>query len=232
MLNVYTGVVHDTQLQRIPKEDFMKYAYVYVLDTMADWELGWVTAQLNSGQYFKIPGSRLPVRTVGASKRSITTMGGMTVLPDLTVDEITHDTSAILLLPGANTWTNPEHLPMIEKTKELLEQGGRVAAICGATAALADSGLLDHRPHTSNGLEYLNLFCPSYRGSAHYRDEKVVSDGNLITTGATGGLLLAREVIAMLDLFTEETLEAWYNYFNTGEERHFYALMETMQART
>lgn len=31
----------------------MKYAYVYVLDSMADWELGYVIAELNSGQYFK-----------------------------------------------------------------------------------------------------------------------------------------------------------------------------------
>ena len=26
--------------------------YNYVLDTLADWELGYVTAELNSGQYF------------------------------------------------------------------------------------------------------------------------------------------------------------------------------------
>lgn len=78
----------------------MKYAYVYVLDTMADWELGLVTAELNSGQYFKNRGSRLPVRTVGASNRPITTKGGLTIVPELTVDEITHETSAILLFAG------------------------------------------------------------------------------------------------------------------------------------
>ena len=27
--------------------------YVYVLDTLADWELGYVTAELNSGRFFK-----------------------------------------------------------------------------------------------------------------------------------------------------------------------------------
>lgn len=207
----------------------MKYAYTYVLDTMADWELGLITAQLNSGQYFKTPDSRIPVKTVAASKSPITTMGGLTVVPDLTVDEIRHETSAILLLPGANTWKNPEHVPIIKKAKELLNAGGNVAAICGATAALADYGILDNRSHTSNGLEYLNLFCPSYQGSAHYRDEKIVADGNLITTGATGGLLLAREVLALLDVCREETLEAWYRYFNTGDNDSFYALMETMQ---
>ena len=27
--------------------------YVYVLDTLADWELGHVTAELNSGRFFR-----------------------------------------------------------------------------------------------------------------------------------------------------------------------------------
>ena len=27
--------------------------YIYVLDTLADWELGYVTAELNSGRFFR-----------------------------------------------------------------------------------------------------------------------------------------------------------------------------------
>ncbi len=206
----------------------MKYAYAYILDSMADWELGYVIAELNSGQYFKDKGSRIPVKLVGASKHSIKTKGGMTIVPDLLVEDITHDTSAILLLPGADTWKDPIHLPMIEKAKQLLDKGGNVAAICGATTALADSGLLDDRAHTSNGLEYLTMFCPDYRGAAHYKDEKIVVDGNLITTSAAGGILLAREVIALLDVFKKETLEAWYTYFTTGDNKYFYTMMETL----
>lgn len=207
----------------------MKYAYAYVLDTMADWELGFVMAELNSGQYFKNRGSRIPVKMVGLSKRPITTKGGMTILPDLTVDEITPETSAILLLPGADRWHDPEHAAVVEKAKQLLDAGGKVAAICGATTALANSGLLDDRQHTSNSLEYLTLFCPTYKGAACYKDEKIVVDGNLITTSAAGGLLLAREVMALLDLFKNETLEAWYNYFNTGDSQYFHIMMETLQ---
>lgn len=97
-----------------------------------------------------------------------------------------------------------------------------------ATTALADSGLLDDRAHTSNGLEYLTMFCPDYRGAAHYKDEKIVVDGNLITTSAAGGILLAREVIALLDVFKKETLEAWYNYFTTGDNKYFYTMMQTL----
>ncbi len=39
--------------------------YVYVLDTLADWELGYVTAELNSGRFSK------RTRSVYRSKRSV-----------------------------------------------------------------------------------------------------------------------------------------------------------------
>ena len=33
--------------------------YVYVLDTLADWEIGYVTAELHSGRFFKKDAPRL-----------------------------------------------------------------------------------------------------------------------------------------------------------------------------
>ncbi|WP_286892393.1 DJ-1/PfpI family protein [Thermobacillus sp.] len=106
-----------------------------------------------------------------------------------------------------------------------------MAAICGATAALAEAGLLDNRPHTSNSLEFLTFFCPNYRGASFYRDEPVVVDGRLITTGSAGALLLAREVMRRLDVMSGEALEAWYHYYSTGEAAYFYALMGAVSDR-
>jgi len=209
----------------------MKDAYVYVLDALADWELGHVTAELNSGQYFKRPGGRVPVRTVGASGEPVVTKGGFTIVPDLTVEDIRPETCAVLLLPGADTWQDPRHRPILAKTAELLDSGCLVAAICGATAALAEAGLLDNRPHTSNSLEFLTFFCPNYRGASFYRDEPVVVDGRLITTGSAGALLLAREVMRRLDVMSGEALEAWYHYYSTGEAAYFYALTGAVSDR-
>jgi Putative intracellular protease/amidase len=209
----------------------MKHAYVYVLDTLADWELGHVTAELNSGQYFKRPGGRVPVRTVGASREPLITKGGVTIVPDLTVGEIRPETCAVLLLPGADTWQDPRHKPILAKTAELLDSGCLVAAICGATAALAEAGLLDSRPHTSNSLEFLTFFCPNYKGASFYRNEPVVDGGNLITTGSAGALLLARQVMKRLDVMSDDALEAWYNYYSTGEAAHFYALTGAVSHR-
>ncbi|WP_018759229.1 DJ-1/PfpI family protein [Paenibacillus terrigena] len=206
----------------------MKNAYVYVLDTLADWELGYVIAELNSGQYFKQQGERIPVKTVGATKDPVTTKGGMTIIPDMTVDSIMPETSAILLLPGADSWKDPKNLLVIEKTKQLLDSGCLVAAICGATAALAEAGILDQRPHTSNSPEYLSMFCPNYKGAFYYKEEKIVDDGQLITTGSAGGLHLARQVMERLDVMSKEALSAWYEYYRTGDANHFYALMDAL----
>jgi putative intracellular protease/amidase len=206
----------------------MKNTYVYILDTMADWELGYVIAELNSGRYFKPQAERIPVRTVGATNEPITTLGGMTIIPDTVIDAITSATAAGLLLPGADVWHEPKHTAVIEKAKELLGNGVIVAAICGATSALARAGLFDSRPHTSNSLDYLKMVAPDYRGEDWYQDQPVVADGNLITASSAGGLLFARYTLAQLDVFSKETLTAWYNYHHTGETRYFYELMQTL----
>ncbi|SDQ92595.1 DJ-1/PfpI family protein [Virgibacillus salinus] len=203
--------------------------YNYVLDTLSDWELGYVTAELNSGQYFKKQSDSVSVKTVCSTEECIITKGGMTVKPDITVDEIIIDSSALLLLPGADTWDDSIHIPIIEKATELLECGATVAAICGATTALAGVELLDKWVHTSNSLEYLKMVCPSYKGEPYYRDVKAIKDGNLITASSAGGLLFAKLIIEDLEVFSKDTLEAWYNYFDKGDATYFYDLMQTLE---
>ncbi|MFD2706750.1 DJ-1/PfpI family protein [Salibacterium lacus] len=202
--------------------------YYYVLETLSDWELGYVTAELHSGRYFKKQSPHVSVKTVGSTKDPITTMGGLTVAPDITVDEIIAEPSAVLLLPGADTWDDQKHTPIIEKAVELLECGAIVAAICGATTALAEAGVLDGRIHTSNSLEYLNMVSSNYNGQQYYKDVKAIADGELITGSSAGGLLFAGIVLEKLDVFAEDTLEAWYNYFNTGDATYFYTLLKTL----
>ncbi|MFN8501938.1 type 1 glutamine amidotransferase family protein [Kouleothrix sp.] len=206
----------------------MKYSYVYVLDSYADWELGYVTAELESRRYFRSPETHYPVRTVSATKEPIRTMGGLTIFPDTTPDELTPENVAVLLLPGADTWHEPQHAPIIAKTKELLDSHSNIGAICGATVALANAGLLDKRPHTSNSLDYLKHACPHYHGASFYEDKKAVADANLVTANSAGGLLFARYILARLGVFSEDTLAEWYNFFQTGQTQHFLALMQTL----
>lgn len=202
--------------------------YLYVLDTLADWEAGYVTAELNSGRFFKKDAPPVSLKTVSDSKSPIKTMGGLTVAPDCLIEEITAEEQSVLLLPGANTWSDPRHSAILAKARDLLLAGGTVCAICGATAALAGVGLLDSRRHTSNGPGFLEMFAPGYKGTGFYVDAPSVADGNLITAGSTGGLMWAKQILARLGVFGEDTLESWYQYFSTGKSEAFYALMQTL----
>lgn len=202
--------------------------YVYVLDTLADWELGHVTAELNSGRFFKKGAPCVQLKTVSCSKEPISTMGGMKIVPDCLTDDIEMSETSVLLLPGADTWNDPVHGAVIEKAAGLLSAGGGVCAICGATVALAGSGLLDNRAHTSNGPGFLEMMAPGYKGQPFYTDVPSAADKNLITAGSTGALLWAKQIIEYLGVFEPDTLEAWYEYFNTGKPEYFYALMQSL----
>ena len=202
--------------------------YIYVLDTLADWELGYVTAELNSGRFFRKDAPEVSVKTVSISKEPVKTMGGLTIIPDCSINDVVVSEKNVLLLPGANTWDKMEHRAIIEKAGEFLSVGAMVCAICGATGALASTGLLDQRPHTSNGTGYLEMVSPNYKGRNFYVDKPSVAGHNLITASSTGALLWAKQIIERLDVFQHDTLEAWYAYFSTGEVQHFFALMQTL----
>ena len=202
--------------------------YVYVLDTLADWELGHVTSELHSGRFFKKDAGRVSLKTVSLTKEPIHTMGGLTIMPDCLVEDIAVSETSVLLLPGADTWNDSKHRAILEKAGEFLSLGATVCAICGATAALAGFGLLDNRPHTSNGPGFLEMVSPGYKGQNFYIDKPSVADNNLITASSTGALLWAKQIIERLGVFETNTLEAWYDYFSTGKPEHFFALMQTL----
>lgn len=202
--------------------------YVYVLDTLADWELGYVTSELNSGRFFKKGAQRVSLKTVSYSKEPIHTMGGLTIVSDCLIDDMVVSETSVLILPGATEWNDPKHSTIIAKASEFLSAHATVCAICGATAALANFGLLDQRPHTSNGAGFLEMVSPGYKGQSFYIDKPSVADRNLITASCTGALLWAKQIIEHLGIFEANTLEAWYKYFSTGEPEHFFALMQTL----
>lgn len=202
--------------------------YVYVLDTLADWELGYVISELNSGRFFKKDTHSVSLKTVSYSKEPINTMGGLTILPNCLIDDIVVSDTSVLLLPGADTWSDPRHGAIIEKASDFLSLGATVCAICGATTALANFGVLDKRPHTSNGAGFLEMVSPCYKGQSFYIDKPSVVDRNLITASSTGALLWAKQIIEHLDVFQSNTLEYWYEYFSTGKPEHFFALMQSL----
>jgi len=196
--------------------------HLFVFETLADWEPGFAVAGINKPAFQTQPG-RYRVKTVGLRPTPVKTMGGVTLLPDLTLDQLEPAQSAMLILPGGDRWDKGQNLEAAQKAKDFLAAGVPVAAICGATFGLAQVGLLDDKPHTSNALEYLQA--TNYQGAALYRNEPAVTGGNLITAGSTAPLDFAYHIFKKLDLYPAETLEAWYGLFKTGDPSYFFKLM-------
>lgn len=196
--------------------------HLFVFDTLADWEPGFVVAGLNNPEGQKVPG-RYRVRTVAATGEPITTVGGVRIQPDFSLDQVKPEASAMLILPGGESWDQGGNLEAVEKTKAFLASGTPVAAICGATAGLARGGVLDTRKHTSNAPEY--LAATGYRGAHLYQAADAVSDGGVTTASAMKSLEFAREIFARLEVYEEKVLEAWYGLFKTGDPKFYAALV-------
>lgn len=197
--------------------------HLFIFDTLADWETGFAIAGINNPDLQKYPG-RYGVQTVGLNAEPVVTIGGMTILPDMTLDELKSSQSAMLILPGGEAWDEGKNTGILELAKAFLEADIPVAAICGATAGLARAGLLDDRPHTSNALEYLQA--TNYRGAGFYQNQSVVTAGNVITANSTAPLEFAYHIFKKLDLYDAPVLEAWYGLFKTGDASYSSTLQQ------
>jgi putative intracellular protease/amidase len=206
----------------------MRTLYIYIPETLADWEPGHVLAELRSGRYLKDPGLRYTVVLCGRTMDPVTTMGGLHLAPDIIITAIHPEKNDLVLLPGADTWLNPEQGPVMSRIAGLLGNGTTVAAICGATLGLANAGLLDNRSHTSNDLAALKMFCPNYQGERCYISEPAVTDDNLITASGLAPVEFAYQIFRKLEVMNPATLEAWHGLFTSRKPEYFYSLMESL----
>ena len=149
-------------------------------------------------------------------------------MPDCTLDEVRLDEACLLILPGAETWLSPEQGEVMALAAQCRERDVSLAAICGATAALAAAGLLDDDPHTSNSLAFLEACAPGYRGGAHYRQCPALRSGTLITAGGTAPLEFAAEILRALDVFSAPTLAAWLALYQSHDPALFDTLLATL----
>lgn len=202
--------------------------YLVVVDTMADWEIAYLAAELHSRRFFADPAMDFSLVKVGLTRDAVASMGGVGHAPDMTLDAVELQKGDVLLLPGANVWDAPQAKPILEFARDALDQGHQVAAICGATVGLASVGALDTRRHTSNDLGFLKQACSGYRGETLYRKEAAVRGDNLITATGLAPLEFSYEVLKMLKVWRPETTRAWYRLHKTRQERWYHELVASM----
>ncbi len=186
-----------------------KTAYLLVFDGLADWEPAHILCELRkSGQY--------EVKTAGFSLEPITTMGGVTILPDVTVEEIEAADTAVFILPGGRMWEQQSNESLQVLLRNLHAQDVPLAAICGATLEIARAGLTHQVRHTSNILPYLQALVPTYGDYEYYVDESAVTDKNIITADGLSSVDFAREIIKLLGIYNEADADAWYGMYKHG----------------
>ncbi|WP_348260657.1 DJ-1/PfpI family protein [Telmatobacter sp. DSM 110680] len=192
--------------------------YVFVFDGVADWESAFAIAGINNPQFQRVPG-RYRVVTVGCSIHPVTTMGGMRILPDISVAEIEINRAAMLILPGGGLWTDDNCAHILDVGRRFRIRGIPVAAISEATLALARAGMLDDFHHTSNSREY--LAATGYHGVAFYCDVPAIADEGLITASGFASVGFAREIFRELGLYAQPSLDAWYALLRFGDASRY-----------
>jgi putative intracellular protease/amidase len=187
--------------------------HILVFDGFADWEPSYALAELRrSGNH--------EVVAVGFTGDDVTSMGGLRVRPDRALADVRAEDVRLLILPGGDMWEREDAYPRAQLESligELLAAEKPVAAICGATVAMARAGLLDDRRHTSNMPNYLSEQVPSYRGGASYEPSLAVYDRRVITASGLGPVEFARAIFAELGVFSESDRGLWYEMFKHGK---------------
>jgi putative intracellular protease/amidase len=203
----------------------MNTAHVAIYDTLADWEVGHLLAELRTGRFTR---TRFEVVTVAESPEPITTMGGVRMLPDILLADLDPADSDLLVLPGGELWDAGGGQTFAAAAERFLAAGVPVAAICGATAGLARAGLLDARDHTSADPEY--LAATGYAGGDRYVDARAVVSGDLVTAGPQSPVQFARATLGRLGLASEPTLEAYEAVFHRADPAGFPVLIQAHAA--
>lgn len=183
--------------------------YVFVFDGFADWE----PAHALCGVAMS---GKQHVVTVGLTLQPIRSMGGLKVVPDTTVEQVSHEEAALFMLPGGHLWEQGSSPPVIRLLQQCQARNVPVAAICAATLEVARAGLTKGVRHTSNALDYLKGTLPGYADEDYYVDAPAVRDGGLITASGVASTEFAREVFRTLGSFSDDKIDAWFDLYKHG----------------
>jgi len=195
--------------------------HLFVFDGMADWEPSFAIAAINNPQFQSHPG-RYRVVAAGINLALVTTMGGMRIVPEVSLGDVSPQSSSLLILPGGQAWEQGGNSEAVAMASRFIAADVPVAAICAATLALARAGLLDDRRHTSNAAPF--IAASGYKGAQFYLDAPAVTDGNVITASGIAPIEFAREIFRILDVYSPAVIDAWFALYKDGDSSRFYQL--------
>lgn len=186
-----------------------KEVLLLLTDQWADWEAAYAIAEVNSAANYS-------VKTISFDKKSKTSIGGLRTEIDYDIKEYTNFSRlALVILPGGFSWADNRYDEIAEFIKQVRDRQIPIAAICGATIFLGQHGFLDHIKHTGDSFQFFKEQ-GGYSGEAHFIDEQVVRDDDIITANETAAVDFAYEIYKLLEIDDLEEIEAWYDNFKNG----------------
>ncbi|MBP2235184.1 putative intracellular protease/amidase [Sinorhizobium kostiense] len=178
---------------------------IVLTEGFADWECALLMATARAEL-----GVELLVASPGGTV--VTSMGGLHITPHLPAKTLAPAEFDGLVLCGGTIWETDAAPDLSHTIRAFHMQNRVVAAICGATRALAASGILDRTDHTGNSAESLAAV-PGYHGQSHYRNQpQAVRSGRLVTAGGTAPVSFAAEIFRALGLGSE-ALDAYLEMY-------------------
>lgn len=187
-----------------------KNVYIYLFDGFADWEIGFLTPELTKNK-------EINLLIASVDGKPVMSMGGLEVMPNISLNDIDISSISMLILPGGQLWENrnPQEIDIDSWVEKAYLKKVTIAAICGATIYLARKGYLNNIEHTSNDLNYMKAIVPDYKGEMYYQDQLAVFSNHIITAGGIAPIEFTQKVLEGLE-FDDSYIDKWFQLFKNG----------------
>ncbi|MFZ0391185.1 MAG: type 1 glutamine amidotransferase domain-containing protein [Calditrichia bacterium] len=146
--------------------------------------------------YYRMKEAGAEVCLVGPKVESYRGKHGVIMKADLSVHGVKTDEFNALIIPGGYSPDHMRRVPaMVEFVRKMYDDGKPVAAICHAPWMLASAGLLKGKNVTS----FFSIKDDLKNAGAEWIDQRVVKDGNIITSRGPDDLpAFCQEIIKTL----------------------------------
>jgi putative intracellular protease/amidase len=166
------------------------------------------------------------VYTVAPARRPVPLNGGLDVVPDLSFADLERVAPIgvdVVVVPAVPDAKQPTAEPLKNWLSEQAAAGATLVGVCVGTELIADTGLLDGRPATSNWFGLMGL-TRSFPEVEWTRGPRYVDDGNIITTAAVlsgiDGTLRAIERYAGVATARQAADAVRWPYYSPGKPAH------------
>lgn len=142
--------------------------------------------------------NEIEIDVASTTRDECTGMHGMTFTPSKTIgDIVTENYDGLIIIGGSGSLKLLEHPEILNRVRSFASQKKIIAAICVAPVILAKAGVLRGIMSTVFPADF--TISGLKQGEAHYSNEHVVVDGNIITAdGPNSAMEFAKEILKKL----------------------------------